>query len=219
MLEWLILITVIAISGKIYKKREENRLFKEYQRKSSKRTEELFALREIKTGFLDMYKACCEKSAITVLETECSEIRDHCVYHIRRKGIADTSDGYIGVTNNIKRRRTEHFDALEKRSHPNSKLQRAYYMYELEMVVIRSGLNRFEAYSLEHDYRPIANIGWNKQIGGIINQHFFQYEVPGISFKISGSLIYQKAMLDSYFNEIVPRLDLMIKERLDEIDY
>lgn len=219
MFEWLILIAITVFVGRIYKKKEENRLFKEYQRKSSKRSEELFALREIKTGFLDMYKERCEIVALTVHETESSEKRDHSVYHIRRKGLTDIVDGYIGVTNNINRRRREHFEALEKRSHSNSKLQRAYYMYELEMVVLKSGLTKLDAYSLEHDYRTVANIGWNKQIGGICNQHFFQYEVPNVSFKISGSLVHQRAMLDSYFNEIVPRLDKMIKERLDEVDY
>lgn len=87
------------------------------------------------------------------------------LYWICRNGHEDPEyQGYIGVSNNVNRRYSEH-----KKSNRKSALSDAMKSYEdqLEIVVLHKNLTKEEAFFLEECYRPEENIGWNLNRGGM----------------------------------------------------
>ena len=76
-------------------------------------------------------------------------------------------DGYHGVTKNLDRRAWQHFSALKRGCHPNSKLQSAYDQCggNLVMVRMRTGPER-EILARELVLVPRQNHHWNRHRGG-----------------------------------------------------
>ena len=88
----------------------------------------------------------------------------HSVYWIRCADHTDmTSQGYIGVSVNAKRRFTEH-----KKSNNNRHLMFAIQKYGWENLIKSEILIAEEDYCLdiERKLRPLNNIGWNLVVGG-----------------------------------------------------
>lgn len=70
--------------------------------------------------------------------------------------------GYIGITNNMKRRNLEH-----RRNKSVTHFTNALKLYDIvEYEVLHTELTIEEASDLEYAYRPSTNIGWNSAIGG-----------------------------------------------------
>jgi predicted GIY-YIG superfamily endonuclease len=91
------------------------------------------------------------------------------IYHIRYKEDNNNIDkGYIGLTNNIARRRSTHWSALLSNVHKNHKLQKAFNERpeDIEFKIYKEFVNRKEAALLEETIRPLSNIGWNIAVGG-----------------------------------------------------
>ena len=90
------------------------------------------------------------------------------VYHIHRKSNSDLTDGYIGITNDYKSRWRHHKHHLQKSTHSNPHLQNAWLLYSGEIVftLLHTCDNEAQMLSLEVQYRPTPNIGWNCKSGG-----------------------------------------------------
>jgi predicted GIY-YIG superfamily endonuclease len=91
------------------------------------------------------------------------------IYHIRYKEDNNNIDkGYIGLTNNPKKRKAEHFSALNLNVHKNYKLQKAFNERpdDIEFIIYKEFKKRNEASLLEETIRPLPNIGWNIAVGG-----------------------------------------------------
>lgn len=97
-------------------------------------------------------------------------IYTHSVYWVHLPEHTDiTNQGYIGVSNNPRRRFLEH-----KNQSPKKKDINPYFNRELKkhseriiLTIIFQG-TKDSCYSLEEELRPINNIGWNANRGGII---------------------------------------------------
>ena len=77
-----------------------------------------------------------------------------------------TAQGYVGVTNNVKRRITNHFSKLRNNKHDNQHFQRAYHLDDdLVVDIIFEGTEE-ECYLMEQQLRPAKAIGWNINEGG-----------------------------------------------------
>ena len=92
------------------------------------------------------------------------------VYWIRANHHADiTSDGYIGVSKNAKKRWVSgHKLAHQRNKHDNLKFSNAISKYgwnNLIKTIIVIG-NKNYCYDIEEKLRPRSNIGWNIAIGG-----------------------------------------------------
>ncbi|MUK26589.1 GIY-YIG nuclease family protein [Aliivibrio fischeri] len=78
--------------------------------------------------------------------------------------------GYIGVTSNFTRRKSQHFNALVAGDHTNHKLQDYYDKHKesVKMFIYKSFPLSQEnsAYQLEEYLRPKENIGLNIAVGG-----------------------------------------------------
>jgi predicted GIY-YIG superfamily endonuclease len=79
---------------------------------------------------------------------------EHKVYHIRDCGNTDLNEGYIGVTS--------HWGVRKSKHKHSGKL-----CLGREMVLLKSFLNKEEAYAMEASLRPRDGIGLNKVKGGI----------------------------------------------------
>ncbi|OAN13335.1 hypothetical protein A3K86_16925 [Photobacterium jeanii] len=89
------------------------------------------------------------------------------LYHIHQKAKPGIyADGYIGITDDVNRRREEHFSKLRRGEHPNFMLQDAYDDYELEFTIVTEAKEREIVASLEESLRPEANMAWNLKKGG-----------------------------------------------------
>jgi group I intron endonuclease len=88
----------------------------------------------------------------------------YSVYWIRRKHYSDVySEGYIGISNNPKRRFLEHKNA--KRN--NSIVSNAVNKYEdVVLEIIQENLSLENAKTKEIELRPNKGIGWNLAEGG-----------------------------------------------------
>lgn len=79
------------------------------------------------------------------------------------------TQGYVGITNNITRRKQEHKRNSTKANTHFYKAICKYGYDNLEFNTINTGLTLKEASELEAYYRPNSQIGWNESIGGITN--------------------------------------------------
>lgn len=82
------------------------------------------------------------------------------VYHIRRPNMS-LSEGYIGVTSDVSRRKLEHWTRSE-----NVHLKRAINKYEDIEVVALLIADRQYCYDIESKLRPESQMGWNISAGG-----------------------------------------------------
>ena len=80
------------------------------------------------------------------------------VYHLRREGM-NIEEGYVGVTNNPRRRFNKH----KETGQPLCELLKQHSDIELELLF--EG-NRKSCFKEEKRLRPTENMGWNKAIGG-----------------------------------------------------
>lgn len=72
------------------------------------------------------------------------------------------TEGYIGITNNMKRRDLEH-----RRNKTISHFTNALKLYnDISYQILHTNITKEEALELEYSYRPDTNIGWNSAIGG-----------------------------------------------------
>jgi group I intron endonuclease len=95
-------------------------------------------------------------------------IYTHSVYWIHLPHHTDsTNEGYVGVTNNIKRRFSEHLNDSKKRNDKNPFFGRVLQKHKDEIIqtIIFQGTEE-GCYLLEELLRPIKNIGWNANKGG-----------------------------------------------------
>ena len=95
-------------------------------------------------------------------------IYTHSVYWIHLHHHTDiNSKGYIGVSNNPKRRFSEHLNDSKVRNDKNPFFGRVLKKYkdEITQTIIFQGTEE-SCYSLEESLRPIRNIGWNSNKGG-----------------------------------------------------
>lgn len=92
---------------------------------------------------------------------------DHVIYWIRYEDMTDpTTQGYVGVTNNIVRRSKHHLSTLKHNRHINTHLQHAYNKCpDIVVTTIYTG-TAVECYNEEYRLRPTPNVGWNLIIGG-----------------------------------------------------
>ena len=96
-------------------------------------------------------------------------IYTHSVYWIHLPHNTDiNSEGYVGVSNNIKRRFSEHLNDSKKRNDKNPFFSRVLqkHKYEIIQTIIFQGTEE-GCYLLEELLRPIKNIGWNANKGGM----------------------------------------------------
>ena len=94
------------------------------------------------------------------------------VYWIRKDTHTDPyTEGYIGVTQDFKRRCRDHKAGARSNRHPNAHLGRAIRKYANTLVyeILYLG-NREICFSLEEKFRPVPSIGWNLMSGGSIGK-------------------------------------------------
>lgn len=100
------------------------------------------------------------------------------VYWIHNTHMTDPStQGYVGVTNNLQRRVANHLSRLKNEHHENVHFQRAYNLDDDLLVDIIFEGSETECYLKEQQLRPSRDIGWNINVGGtkpptkVGNQH------------------------------------------------
>ncbi|CAG2150710.1 hypothetical protein LMG19282_03832 [Cupriavidus campinensis] len=93
----------------------------------------------------------------------------HYLYQIRSRQCSSGLgfDGYHGITDNVKRRKSEHFDDLKRGKHKSEKIQAAHDVgpSDLEFWIHTSG-TREEMEARERLLVSQPNMHWNKQVGG-----------------------------------------------------
>lgn len=95
-------------------------------------------------------------------------IYTHSVYWIHLSNHTDiNTEGYIGVSNNPKRRFLEHLNDSKVRNDKNPFFGRVLknHKSEVTQTIIFQGTEE-SCYSLEESLRPNRNIGWNANKGG-----------------------------------------------------
>ena len=89
-----------------------------------------------------------------------------CVYWIRDPSHTDiTCEGYVGVSKEFKKRIKTHLKRIKTKDHENYKLIKNYNENVIIETVVIS--DEDSCYDLEFKLRPINNIGWNINAGGI----------------------------------------------------
>lgn len=84
------------------------------------------------------------------------------VYHIRKIGCEDTSEGYIGITkNSLKFRLSQHMTSKR----PVGQILRELGKDSVEIVKLAE-LPFDEACQMEYNLRPKLRMGWNYMVGG-----------------------------------------------------
>ncbi len=97
----------------------------------------------------------------------------YCVYWVHLE-IHSHNEGYIGITKDFKERKRSH-----KKNRKKTKLTCAISRYSDELIweVLHDNLSLEEALSIEKEYRPFPDIGWNHQTGGELGVDTSWYEV------------------------------------------
>jgi len=90
-------------------------------------------------------------------------MNDYTLYWIRRDNHTDLlTEGYVGITNNVKNRWYQHNNKASKCKH----LARALAKYDDIKMHVLAECTKEMAAMLEAKLRPNANIGWNMAPGG-----------------------------------------------------
>lgn len=99
----------------------------------------------------------------------------YCVYWIRLESHTDvTSQGYVGITKNLKERLKAH--RKNKRKTRFSCAIKSHGFSNLIVEVLHENLSLQEALSIEQHLRPTQAIGWNCQKGGELGVESSWYE-------------------------------------------
>lgn len=126
-------------------------------------------------------------------------IYSHSVYWIHLPNQTDiTVDGYVGVSNNPKRRLLQHMT--------DSKIQNPFFSRVLKkhaqdivQTIIFQGTEE-GCYSLEESMRPFKNIGWNANKGGNSPPSKKGW-IPSDSTREKWSLAFKGRIMDSSWKE------------------
>lgn len=98
-----------------------------------------------------------------------NNLKQAVIYWIRLPEHTDImSEGYVGVTQNFKRRMNEHYRDIKTGKHANPFLVNVANKYgwnNLIKEIVISGDEKF-CYNHENDIRPIEKTGWNLSRGG-----------------------------------------------------
>jgi group I intron endonuclease len=89
---------------------------------------------------------------------------NHSVYWIKRIDCTDIySEGYVGISKNVKRRFNDH----KRSKNRHSIVHNSILKYEdIEIINVHENLSLEEAKTIEEKYRPKECIGWNLAKGG-----------------------------------------------------
>lgn len=99
------------------------------------------------------------------------------VYWIHLKSQNDIYlEGYVGITSNFVNRMSSH-NRNKYKNHFKYAINK-YGWNNLYKEIIHSNLTLIEALKFEELYRPVQNIGWNSQKGGIIGVEKEWYNIP-----------------------------------------
>jgi hypothetical protein len=96
-------------------------------------------------------------------------LKEAIIYWIRLPEHTDiATQGYVGVSKNPKSRWSQHLNAIQKKLHHNQHLTSAVSKYGWDNLVKETILQGDEeyCYTIENQYRPAKNIGWNIAAGG-----------------------------------------------------
>jgi len=96
-------------------------------------------------------------------------VQEYTVYWIHHKNHTDIfSQGYVGVTNNTKKRFAKHKAQANQSTHNNPIITNASKKYGWENIIFSIVLISDKLYCLEfeHKLRPNKEIGWNIAPGG-----------------------------------------------------
>lgn len=91
------------------------------------------------------------------------------IYWIRHKSHTDIkSQGYVGVSNNVKERIRHHFKNAKGNYHTDKLLNKALNKYEKNQLIHEVVLigDKNYCYQIEKKLRPKSFIGWNMREGG-----------------------------------------------------
>lgn len=91
----------------------------------------------------------------------------YCVYWIKLREHSNLFiEGYIGISKDFEERMRAH-KKNKRKSHLTYAINK-YGWYDLDKIILYEDLDLNDALSIEADYRPTENIGWNSQRGGEI---------------------------------------------------
>ena len=128
-------------------------------------------------------------------------IYNYSLYWIKHKDHKDPkTQGYIGISNNPKRRFKQH---QRRQNHPVSNAIKKYGE-DVDIFVLQEGLSEFQAKKLEESLRPKMRIGWNIMTGGNVPPSSKGTVRKDLSEKFSGkgNPFYGKRHTDSTKNSI-----------------
>lgn len=87
------------------------------------------------------------------------------------------TQGYVGITSNYKNRMKSYAKKKGKNNHFGNAINK-YGWNNLLKEIIHNNITLKKALKFEEFYRPIQNIGWNSQKGGILGVEKEWYTIP-----------------------------------------
>ena len=103
----------------------------------------------------------------------------YCIYWIHLPEQNDIlKEGYVGYTSNFNKRLCTHLTGNKNR---NNHFKNAIKKYNWDLLIkeiIHDNLSLKDALIIENYYRPIQNIGWNSQKGGVLGVEKEWYNIP-----------------------------------------
>lgn len=142
----------------------------------------------------------------------------HFVYWIRKKEHTNAySEGYIGVTHDIKRRWREHKTEAFMNRHPNSFLGNSIKKYKDDLIyeILFVG-NEDDCYKYEEFLRPTQNIGWNLRSGGPVGKMSDEGRKRN-SERLKGKKLSEKEKEDRRYKKYVKNNGYITKQQYKDI--
>ena len=128
-----------------------------------------------------------------------------CVYWIRKVEHTNIyTEGYVGVSTNVKRRWREHITEARANRHPNSFLCNVinkYYPDNLIFEIVYLS-NEDNCYIYEEMLRPEINTGWNLRSGGPVGK-MSEEGRKAMSARTLGKKLTEKEKEDRRYNRYV----------------
>ena len=94
----------------------------------------------------------------------------YIVYWVKLEFYMDIySEGYVGISfNTLEERKKGHYKEANSSKRENNHFHNALLKYGDKTIwnIVHTGLSFDEALSVEFNYRPMINIGWNSDVGG-----------------------------------------------------
>ena len=142
-----------------------------------------------------------------------------CVYWIRKVEHTDIyTEGYVGVSTNIKRRWREHITEARANRHPNSFLCNVinkHYPDNLIFEIVYLS-NEDNCYNYEEMLRPETNIGWNLRSKGPIGK-MSEEGRKAISAKTLGKKLTEKEKERRRYNSYIKLNGFISKQKYKEL--